>query len=26
VTYVNVHTPGFAAGEIRGVIGGGKDH
>jgi hypothetical protein len=24
VTYVNVHTAGFAAGEIRGLIGGKK--
>ncbi len=26
VTYANVHTAGFAAGEIRGLIGGKKDH
>jgi hypothetical protein len=25
VTYVNVHTAGFAGGEIRGLIGGTKD-
>lgn len=26
MTYANVHTAGFAAGEIRGLIGGRKDH